>query len=164
EDVAGPDQVVGLRRRVGQRPDRVGPVGGGDPGGDAVPRVHADRVRGAHALGVLRRHEGDLQAVEVGAVHRDADDAAGVTDREGQQLRGRLRGGEDDVALVLAVLVVDDHDGASRRDVGERGLDGVEDAAVAGHTVDHTVADHAVADHTVADHIAAGHAVADRVV
>src|SRR5690606_2821387 len=46
----------------------------------------------------------------------------------------------------------------------ERGLDGVEDAAVAGHTVDHTVADHAVADHTVADHIAAGHAVADRVV
>ena len=37
-----------------------------------------------------------------------------------------LAGGEDDVALVLAVLVVDDDDGLAGGDVGDRALDGVE--------------------------------------
>ena len=37
-----------------------------------------------------------------------------------------LRGGEDQVALVLAVLVVDDDHGLAGRDVGDGALDGVE--------------------------------------
>ena len=52
--------------------------------------------------------------------HRHADHPAGVADRERHQLRRRLGGREDEVALVLAVLVVDDHDGLARGDVGDR--------------------------------------------
>ncbi len=47
---------------------------------------------------------------------------AGVPDRERQQLRRRLLGGEDQVAFVLPVGVVDDDDRASGRDVGDRPL------------------------------------------
>ena len=42
--------------------------------------------------------------------HRHADDAGAVPDRERHQLGRRLARREDDVALVLAVLVVDDDD------------------------------------------------------
>jgi hypothetical protein len=49
-----------------------------------------------------------------------------VADRPGHQLGGRLGGGEDDVALVLAVLVVDHDHGLPGGDVLERALDGVE--------------------------------------
>src|SRR5690606_3113874 len=58
--------------------------------------------------------------------HRHADDAAGVPDGPRHQLRRGLRGGEDDVALVLPVLVVHDHDRLAGRDVGDRPLDAVE--------------------------------------
>src|SRR5699024_10423228 len=37
-----------------------------------------------------------------------------------------LLGGEDQIALVLPVLVVDDHHGLARGDVGDRALDAVE--------------------------------------
>ena len=72
------------------------------------------------------RHQRDLEPVEHVGRHRHADHAAGVPDRERHQLRGRLGGREDDVALVLAVLVVDDDDGLAGGDVGDRALDGVE--------------------------------------
>ena len=46
----------------------------------------------------------------------------------------RLGGGEDDVALVLAVLVVDDHDRLAGGDVLDGPLDGVEADALAGRS------------------------------
>ena len=46
-----------------------------------------------------------------------------------------LRRGEDDVALVLAVLVVDDDDRLARGDVGDRLLDVVEADSTAFETV-----------------------------
>ena len=79
-----PGEVARGRLRVGQRPDRGGAVGGGDAGGDAGRRVDRDGVGGAHALAVLRGHQRNLEAVQVLAAHRDADDAAGVADREMQ--------------------------------------------------------------------------------
>ena len=42
------------------------------------------------------------------------------------QLRGGQLGGEDQIALVLPVLVVDHDDGPARGDLGDRELDGVE--------------------------------------
>ena len=49
-----------------------------------------------------------------------------VADHERHQLRRRQLGGEDQVALVLAVLVVDHDDRPARRDVRDRPLDGRE--------------------------------------
>src|SRR5690606_4206800 len=56
----------------------------------------------------------------------DADVAAGVADGERQQLGGGVLGGEDDVALVLAVGVVGDDDGPAGGDVGDGRFDRVQ--------------------------------------
>ena len=126
EDVPRAGDLPRLGRGVGQHPRGVGAVGGRDPGGDAVAGVHGDGVRRAELVLVVRRHQRDLEPVEHLGRHRHADHAAGVADRERHQLRGRPGGGEDDVALVLAVLVVDDHDRLPGGDVGDRLLDVVE--------------------------------------
>ena len=57
EDVSRADQLVGFGGGIHQRPDGPGPVGGGNPGRDAVASVHADRERGAHTLLVLACHQ-----------------------------------------------------------------------------------------------------------
>ena len=122
----GPRQVVRRGRRVGQhcmvraRSAALMPV---------LMPVRAstrDRVRGAHPLLVRADHQRDLEAVEVLAGHRHADVARGVAHHERDQLGRRLLGGEDEVALVLAVLVVDDDDGLAGGDVGDGALDRVE--------------------------------------
>ena len=67
-----------------------------------------DGERGAHGRRVLGDHHADLQLVQPLAGHRHADEAAPVRGHEVDRLRRRLVGGHDQVALVLAVLVVDD--------------------------------------------------------
>ncbi len=126
EDVARAGDLPRLGRGVGQHARRVGAVGCRDAGGDTVAGVHGDRVRRAEPVLVVRRHQRDLEPVEHVGRHRHADHPAGVADRERHQLRSRLGRGEDDVALVLAVLVVDDHDRLPRGDVGDRLLHIVE--------------------------------------
>ena len=130
EHVARAGELPRLGRGVGQRPRGAGAVGGADPGGDAVAGVDGDRVGRAQLVLVVGRHQRDLEPLEHVARHRHADDAAGVADGEGHQLGGRLRGGEDDVALVLPVLVVHHDDGLAGGDVGDGLLDGVEAHAV----------------------------------
>src|SRR5438045_986518 len=90
------------------------------------PRSRPWGVRGAVLFGVVRGHLGEVEPVEFGLAHRHADDAAGVTDHEGEELGGGQAGGEDDVALVLPVLVVHDQHRAARRDVLDRAVDVVE--------------------------------------
>ena len=126
EDVPGLHEVVRLRCRVDQYPDRPGPVRGGDPGADVVPRIDRDRVRRPHPLPVVRRHQRDRQPVQLRTLHRHADHARGVADHERGQLRRRLGRREDQVALVLAVLVVYHDHGPAGTDLVHRVLDRVQ--------------------------------------
>ena len=126
EYVTGPGQVRSRRGRVGERSDGGSAVSGGDAGADPRPRVHAEREGGAMMLGVVGGHLGKLEPVEFGFTHRHADHAAGVADHEGEQFGGGQARGEDDVALVLPVLIVYDHDRAARRDVLDRAVNVVE--------------------------------------
>ena len=128
EDVARTHEVARLGRAAGQQLERGGAVGGGDAGGHAVggARVDGDREGRAHRLGVVLDHLRELEAVELVALHGRADQTAALAHHEGDDLGGRLLGGDDEVALVLPVLVVDDHDRAARRDVGDGLLDRVE--------------------------------------
>ncbi len=128
EDVAGPHEVAGLGGAAGQELERGGAVGGGDAGGHAVrgARVDGDREGGAHRLGVVLDHLRQLEALQLVVLHGSADQAAALAHHEGDDLGGGLLGRDDEVALVLAVLVVDDHDGPAVRDVADRLLDGVE--------------------------------------
>ena len=124
--MAGLVEPEGLGRGVGQHPAGARAVGGRDAGRDAVPRVDRHGVGRAHLLAVVGRHERDRQAVEDLARDGGAHQAAGVAHQERHELGRRLARGEDDVALVLARLVVDDDHGLAGRDVGDRPLDGVE--------------------------------------
>ena len=70
-------------------------------------------------------HRQQAQPVADVAGERYAQVTGGVADHERDELGRRLLGGEDQVALVLAVLVVDDDYGLTRRDVGYRPFDGI---------------------------------------
>ena len=126
EHVSRPGDLPGLGRRVGEHARGVGTVGRGDAGADAVTGVDRDGVGGPHLVAVVGGHQRDLEPVEHRGGHRHADHAAAVADREGHQLGRRLGRGEDEVALVLAVLVVDDDHGLAGGDVGDGPLDAVE--------------------------------------
>jgi hypothetical protein len=66
------------------------------------------------ALGVLAHHERELELVAALAGDRRADQARGVLQEEGDLVRRDVLGRHDEVALVLAVLVVDDDDDLPR--------------------------------------------------
>ena len=126
QHVAGLDELERLGRGVGEHPAGARAIGGRDAGGDAVAGVDGDRVRRAHALTIVRRHQRDAEPVERVAGDRCADVAAGVPHQEAHQLGRGLAGREDEVALVLAVLVVDHDDGLAFADVGDGAFDAVE--------------------------------------
>ena len=109
EDVAGAGQVAGAGGRVDERLHGGGPVERRDAGGRAVPVVDAHEERGAHALGVLLDHRPQVELGGALAGDRRADEARGVVEEERDLLGGDVLGRHDQVALVLAVLVVD-HD------------------------------------------------------
>ena len=125
EDVAGLDEVVRPRARVDRHLDRVRAVVRRDAGGDPLARLDRDGERGLERRLVLRRHQVEAELVAALAGEREADQAAPVrgheVDRVGRDELGRHR----EVALVLAVLRVADHDHPALADV----LDGLLDRA-----------------------------------
>ena len=132
EDVTGPGEISGAGVGSDERLDGGGAIGSRDPGAGAVAIVDAEGERGALRLGVVAHHEGDLELVEPLTGERRADDARGVTHEECAGLwRGRL-GGHDEIALVLAVLVVDDHDDLAAGDRCDSLRDGGEMLGVVG--------------------------------
>ncbi len=59
----------------------------------------------------MGHHRIEPEAARVLGGHRRADDAGGMADDERHLLGGAERGGDDQIALALAVLVVgDDHE------------------------------------------------------
>ena len=131
EDVTGTVELGGADLGVGERSQRGRPVGRRDPGGRALGEIDADRERSAMGLGVLRGHHHRRQIEFVAALtgEPDADHARGVTYEERDRLRRCRIGGHDQVAFVLAVFVVGDHDDLATCDRSDRLLDGIESDA-----------------------------------
>jgi hypothetical protein len=75
---------------------------------------------------VHRVHRQQAELVADRTVERHAQIARGIADHESHELGGGFLRREDEVALVLAILVIDDDDGLTRRDVGNRPFDGVQ--------------------------------------
>src|SRR6266446_6069597 len=123
EDVPGTREVLRPRRRIHQRADGDRAIVGGGSGGHAPAGVHADREGGAERRGVVGDHHRDLQLVEALAEHGHADEPAPVLGHEVDRLRGRLLGGHEQVAFVLAVLVVDHDEHATGADLLDAFLD-----------------------------------------
>ena len=103
--------------------DRAAAVGRGDAGRHAFARLDRDGERGAERRLVVVGHR--AQAERVGALlgQAEADQPARVRRHEVDRVRRRELRGDRQVALVLAVLVVDDDDHAAFADVLDRGLD-----------------------------------------
>ena len=98
------------------------------PGRDAVARLDRDRERRAELRLVLVGHLAEPELVAALGGQAEADQPAAVRRHEVDGVgRDELRG-DREVALVLAVLVVDDDDEAARADLVDRLLDGGEGA------------------------------------
>ncbi|MCW0417050.1 hypothetical protein NB689_002804 [Xanthomonas sacchari] len=108
EDVAGLAEVVRLGVRLDRGAHGVGAVVGGDAGGDALGGLDADGEVGMELRGIALDHRRQAQLRAALAGQRQAHQAARVGDHE-IDVRGLDQfGGHDQVALVFAVLVVDD--------------------------------------------------------
>ncbi len=115
EDV--PRTVEVARRDVGihQGAKRGSAIRRRDARGSAMTVVHGHRVGGCHGFGVARDHERQVEAIQSLSGQARADHAAAVANHERQPLGRGVLGRQDEVALVLAVLVVhDDHHRALR--------------------------------------------------
>ncbi len=110
EDVTRAGEVDRLGRRVDERLDGRGAVGGRDAGARAVHVVDRVGERGAVRLGVVVDHQRDVELVEPLARQGRTDHARRVAHEERDVLGCRGLGGHDQVAFVLTVLVVDDDD------------------------------------------------------
>jgi len=78
-----------------------------------VAIVDGDRERGALSLGVRHDHQRQVQLVGPGGLQRHAEHPGGVLEVKRHALGRDVLGGHDQIAFVLAVLVVDDHDHAA---------------------------------------------------
>ena len=126
EHMARPHEVARAHVAVGERAHGVGALLGGNAGGQAVPHVDRDGEGGAERRIVHRHHRGKVQ---VGARRRRSEGAQTMP----QQLRMmkaifsvvHKRGGDDEVALILAIVVVGDGDDLAARESLDGGGDGV---------------------------------------
>ncbi len=128
EDVPGSIERPCAEVDVGESPQRGGPVARRDAGRGALGEIDADGESSAVRLGVLRRHHHrrqiEIVAAFTGETH--ADHPGRVPHEERERLGCGGVGGHDQVAFVLAVLVVRDHHDLTAGDGGDRVLDGVE--------------------------------------
>ena len=124
----GVTRSSGSRARRHRGEDGVGPLARRDAGGDAVARVDADREGGPAGRAVLVGHHRQAQGGHLLLGERQADEPAALAGHEVDRLGRDQVGGHGQVALVLAILVVDHDDHAAGADLG----DGLVDAAGGG--------------------------------
>ena len=124
EDVAGTAQVGRGRARLGQKPDRGRPLGRRDAGGAALG-VHAHGEGGAVRVGVALFHGRQLQRLGPLGGQGHAEQPPRLLDREVDQALGGELGRKDEVALVLAPLVVHHDHGLAVLQVLDDRFDGV---------------------------------------
>ncbi len=128
KDVSGKREVRRARARVGELAQRGGAIRGGDAGGGAFDRVDRDRERSAEERRVAIGHGTKLEAIGDLRSERRAKNSAAVAGDEVHRLGGRLFGGHDEVAFVLAILVVDDDHDTSGANLVDRLFHRIQDA------------------------------------
>ena len=117
--------ACGQRKDMAGRADRIGTVAGIDgdrngpraivranPGGDAFLRLDGDGEGGLERRFVACRHGAQAEFLHPLACEREADQPATVLRHERDLLRRRHLRGNDEVALIFAVFVVDEDEHA----------------------------------------------------
>ena len=130
EDVSRLDERVGTVRRVDGDLDRPRAVVGRDARGDSLARLDRDRERGAERRLVVLGHHPQPELVAAVLGQAETDQAAPLLRHEVDGLRSRELRGDRQVALVLAVVRVDDDDELPLANVLDRLFDRRERALV----------------------------------
>ena len=117
EHVSGLVQVVRFRVRAHRGADGVGAVVGGNAGADALGGLDRDGERGAVTRGVVLHHRRQTQLLAAFGGQRQADQAARLACHEVDVLGPHQFRGHEQVALVLAILVVEHDDHAAGADL-----------------------------------------------
>jgi hypothetical protein len=122
KDVAAVTEVARNGRGIDEDLDGRRPVLRADPRRHTEPRagVDAHGVGGAILVRVALGHRRQPELIDALSGERDADQAAGALDHEGDQLRRHQRCSANEVAFVLAILVVGDDDQLAGGEVGDR--------------------------------------------
>ena len=107
EDVSRAAELRGLCRRIDEQAHRAAALERGDARRRVV-RIDGDGKRRLVIVRVVLHHLTNLQLVEPAADDRRADEPLRVRRHEIHVLGRQLLGGDDDVALVLAILIVHD--------------------------------------------------------
>ena len=110
KDVARLHEVVGHRAGVDRDLDRACPVVSRDPGRNAFARLDRDREGGAERRLVVVGHGPQVELVAALGSEAEADEAAAVRGHERDRLGRDELCRDREVALVLAVGVIDDDD------------------------------------------------------
>jgi hypothetical protein len=113
---------VGLHRDL----DGARAIVRGNAGGDALGRLDRNGEVGVVLRGVVADHGLEAQLARALLGQRDANQPARLAHHEVDVLGAHLFGGHDQVALVLAVFVVEDHHHAASADIVEDFGNGVE--------------------------------------
>ena len=120
----GIDQIVGAGAARDGDADRLGPLARRDAGGRPVAGVDADRERRVVARLVVGRHHRQPELGHALLGERQADEAPPLAGHEVDRLGGDQIGRHRQIALVLAILVVDQDDHAAGADRLDGALDG----------------------------------------
>ena len=105
-----PIEVVGPGLGIDQRPNGGRAVTGRDPGRRPMAKVHRDGKGRSLGLGICHHHQGQVQLVGPLALEGHTEYSRGVLKEEGHTFGRDVLGGHDEVAFVLAILVIDHDD------------------------------------------------------
>ena len=126
KDVPRLAQVLGSCTLGHRRAHGVRPVVGGDTGRHALGRLDGEREVGPVVAVGVAHHERQTQLPTALGGEREADQPAAEARHEIDVLGSHLGCGHQEVALVLAVFIVEDHDHATRSEIGEDVFDTIE--------------------------------------
>ena len=105
---------IGRHGIVGDgRLDRAQAVSGGHSGGDPACGFDAYGEGGLVAAGIFCGHGGQVQSADFCFRQAQTDDAAAFPDKHRHLGRSQILGGENEVSLIFAILIVCDQNAVS---------------------------------------------------
>jgi len=123
KDVPRPRKLRRLRVWVDQGTDRPRTVGRRNARRRRLLQIHRDCERGAAGIIAIGNHGRQLQCFRPMPIDGHAHQAAGVANEERKRLGRRMFRRHDEIPLVLAILVVDDHNHPPLAQVMKRSRD-----------------------------------------
>jgi hypothetical protein len=126
KNMARPDEIARAHVAIGERAHRIRTLLGRNPRRQSMTDIGRHSEGGAERRVIGRDHRSEVQPPRIVAGQRNADDAAAIADDERHLLGCAKRSGDDQVALVLAIVVIGDGDDLATGESLDGVCDGIE--------------------------------------